>query len=155
MSGNGVFMLQASRAVAIRASIRAEVQARVKDESQTGKRQALVLRRAAYTLIDLDPLCERTWRLLRIRKKLSTAEAVGLLCDGKDDAKALRRATGLVSRYLRILCAAEYLRELPSKNPRAGKRYVLVRDTGPGAPFVRVRGALMDPNEGVHYAFVA
>jgi len=109
----------------------------------------------ARELTEPDPLRARVWRLLRIRRKLTTAEAVALLCDGGDGAQTLRRARGVVQRYLRYLHLAGYLAQVQQPDARSGKRYVLVRDSGPGVPLYQRPNMVYDPNDGIRHVFVA
>jgi len=109
----------------------------------------------ARELTEPDPLYARVWRLLRIRRKLTTAEAVGLLCDGDDGAQTLRRAKHVVQRYLRYLHLAGYLEQARQPDARGGKRYLLVRDSGPGTPLYQRPNMVYDPNDGIRHVFLA
>lgn len=105
-------------------------------------------------------LRDRVWRLLRIRRKASVPEVVGLLCDGEAPAKAIENTTNNVQKYLRALRLTGYLvdmRREPGDAPGSNgfKRYLLVRDTGPQAPTRRAHNRVYDPNEDREYAELA
>jgi len=108
----------------------------------------------AREMTEPDPLYARVWRLLRIRRKLTTAEAVALLCDGDDSAQTLRHARHVVQRYLRHLHLAGYLTQT-QPGARSGKRYVLVRDSGPGTPLYQRPNMVYDPNDRIRHVFLA
>ncbi len=98
---------------------------------------------------------DRVWRMLRIRRKVSVPEVIGLLSDASDSADAYDRMKSNVQKYLRALNRAGYLvpmRKEPGTalTSNGHNRYMLVRDTGPVAPIMRAR-EVFDPNEGRSY----
>lgn len=102
---------------------------------------------------------ERAWRALRIRRKASVPELIGLLFDADCDQDAKGRATNNLQKYLRLLCRAGYVtemrREAPeSLNSNGAKRYFLMRDTGPLPPVPRLAlKKMLDQNQNTHYDF--
>jgi len=123
--------------------------------SRLAKRAQVKVAWSGVVVMDAQVLRARVWRLLRIRRRLTTAEAVALLCDGDDSAQEIRRATGVVGRYLRYLRLAGYVVNLPAPSARGGTPYLLVRDTGAMSPVHLWSNTMSDPNNGMTYAFVA
>lgn len=86
-----------------------------------------------------NSLRERAWRSLRIRRKASIPELVGLLLDAGTPAADVERAENNLHKYIRPLVCAGYLVEMRREAPQSltsngAKRYLLVRDTGPLPP---------------------
>lgn len=104
-----------------------------------------------------DGLRDRAWRLLRIRRKASVPELVGLLLDADGDDDAVVRAQNNLSKYLRQLVFAGYLIEMRREAPQSptsngAKRFLLVRDTGPLPPIPQPQfKKVFDQNEGKQY----
>lgn len=107
-----------------------------------------------------DGLRDRAWRLLRIRRKASVPEIVGLLLDAGSDSDDIKRAENNLSKYLRPLVRAGYLTEMRREAPQSttsngAKRYFLVRDTGllpPIPQFDKTKKTVYDQNEEKFYA---
>ena len=105
-------------------------------------------------------LRDRAWRVLRIRRKASVPELVGLLLDAGCDAVTVRRARNGLQKYLVSLARAGYLLEMRREAPQSltsngAKRYLLVRDTGPASPALQTRfGKVYDQNERKQYDIV-
>lgn len=104
-----------------------------------------------------DSLRDRAWRSLRIRKKASVPELVGLLLDAGADPTDQVRAQSNLQKYLRALTRAGYLQEMRREAPTSptsngAKRYLLVRDTGPLPPAAKLKQhTVYDPNEQKTY----
>jgi len=106
----------------------------------------------------VNSLRDRAWRVLRIRRKASVPELLGVLLDAGTEEGDIRRAQNNLQKYLRFLCRAGYLsemrhREAPQSSTSNGaKRYLLLRDTGPLPPVPQVAsGTVFDQNEGKQY----
>lgn len=109
--------------------------------------------------IRIDSLRDRAWRTLRIRRKASVPELVGLLLDAGVDDATTQRATNNLQKYLRYLARAGYLADMRREAPQSltsngAKRYLLVRDTGhlPPVPQLLINKVL-DQNESKQYDF--
>lgn len=104
-----------------------------------------------------DTLRDRAWRVLRIRRKVSVPELVGLLLDGDSADADVGRAENNLSKYLRNLQRAGYLVEMRREAPQSptsngAKRFLLVRDTGPLPPILQMTlYKVFDQNEGKQY----
>jgi len=104
-----------------------------------------------------DCLRDRAWRLLRIRRKASAPELVGLLLTADSDEQDASRAQNNLNKYLRMLARAGYLSEMRREAPTSptsngAKRFLLVRDTGPLSPLLQPQfNAVFDQNEGKKY----
>lgn len=104
-----------------------------------------------------DGLRDRAWRLLRIRRKASAPELVGLLLNADDTTETTARALNNLNKYLRMLQLAGYLTEMRREAPTSltsngAKRYLLTRDTGPLPPIPQAAGkTVFDQNEGKQY----
>lgn len=104
-----------------------------------------------------DSLRDRAWRAMRIRRKGSIPELIGLLLDAGGDEADTKRATNNLQKYFRQLALAGYLMEMRRDAPESltsngAKRYLLVRDTGPLAPITQERaGTMYDQNERKAY----
>lgn len=107
-----------------------------------------------------DGLRDRAWRLLRIRRKASAPELVGLLLDADSNGQESARAQNNLNKYLRMLVRAGYLSEMRREAPTSptsngAKRFLLVRDTGPLSPIPQPQfNAVFDQNEGKKYECV-
>lgn len=97
-----------------------------------------------------NSLRSKVWRLMRLQKKFTIDELMGLAVDGNE--KLPRNNIG---RYVNALKHAGYLYEL--KNREKGiaptsngfKRYALLKDTGNKAPILRrTLRQIYDPNTG-------
>lgn len=93
----------------------------------------------------------RTWRAMRLRRKFSVPELIGLVADESDRGDI----TSSIRNYVCALGKAGYLVELPRREPGASstsnghKRWWLQdeKDTGPQAPVWRVpQKKVYDPN---------
>lgn len=106
-----------------------------------------------------DSLRDRAWRTLRIRRKVSVPELVGLLFDAGTDDKTIQRATNNLHKYLRFLFRSEYVAEIRREAPQSltsngVKRYFLVRDTGPLPPVpLQLIDKMLDQNENKQYDY--
>ena len=107
--------------------------------------------------IKADSLRDRAWRTLRIRRKGSVPELVGLLFDAGTDDETLSRATNNLHKYFRYLVLSGYVTEMRREAPQSltsngAKRFFLVRDTGilPPVPQVSIN-KVFDQNEGKQY----
>lgn len=104
-----------------------------------------------------DGLRDRAWRLLRIRRKGSVPELVGLLLNADSQTEDTERAQNNLNKYLRQLYLAGYLTEMRREAPTAltsngAKRFLLVRDTGPLPPIPQPAAkTVFDQNEGKQY----
>jgi predicted transcriptional regulator len=102
----------------------------------------------------------RAWRTLRIRRKISVPELLGLLFDAGTDDVTLRRAANNLQKYLRCLARAGYLAEMRREAPQSltsngAKRYLLVRDTGPLPPVPqKLINKILDQNESKQYDYI-
>lgn len=102
-------------------------------------------------------LRERAWRCLRIRRKASVPELVGLLLDAGATATEIKAAENNLQHYLRPLTRAGYVVEMRREAPQSltsngAKRYLLVRDTGPLPPLHQAsKHTVYDQNEGATY----
>ncbi|WP_395672028.1 hypothetical protein [Inquilinus sp.] len=89
----------------------------------------------------------RLWRAIRMRQKFTVGDLIRLA--SKDGDKPIGEAA---SHYVRCLARAGYLQPLARENgARAQKRWLLVRNTGAGAPVTLRTGAsfcVVDPNTG-------
>jgi hypothetical protein len=105
-----------------------------------------------------DGLRDRAWRLLRIRRKASVPEIVGLLLDAGTNAIDIDRAENNLSKYFRQLMRAGYLSEMRREAPTSPtsngvKRFLLIRDTGLLPPIPQTsQKRVWDQNEEQHYA---
>lgn len=93
-------------------------------------------------------LRQRVWNALRLGKKLTIADILMLVIDGDE-----RDPHSNAHKYLRALARAGYIKAMPLREPPLNpnsngcKRWMLISDTGPDAPVVRVsRDTLYDPN---------
>lgn len=99
-----------------------------------------------------DTLRARVWKALRIKKRATLGELIAYAAvEGTDDENALRNA----SRYVRGLRAAGVVKKLVRREPGTAPTsnghhvYLLVRDLGPLAPYLRRSGeVLYNPNAG-------
>lgn len=92
----------------------------------------------------------RTWNLLRIRPKTSLQELIDTLLDADQSTAEKTSARGTLQKYLRALQQAGYLVDL--QRTAKGKRFALIRNTGPFAPIVQARHhKVYDQNEKKHY----
>lgn len=104
-----------------------------------------------------DGLRDRAWRVLRIRRKASVPELVGLLLNADSPEDQIKRAHDNLSKYLRQLLLAGYLTEMRREAPttltsNGAKRFLLVRDTGPLPPIPQIAAkTVFDQNEGKQY----
>ena len=104
-----------------------------------------------------DTVRDRAWRVLRIRRKGSAPELLGLLMDADGDEKTVKRAQNNLNKYLRVLEQSGYLalmrREAPqSPTSNGAKRFLLVRDTGPLPPIPQLAlHKVFDQNERKQY----
>lgn len=98
-----------------------------------------------------DTLRVRVWRAIRIRRKFTVPDIIGLVAD----ETARGDITSNVQKYVRALAKAGYLVELPKRErgtaltSNGHKRYWLTdeKDSGPQAPVCRARvGMVYDPN---------
>lgn len=90
----------------------------------------------------------RLWTALRKLGKASVPDLVTMAAAG-DEANAESNAR----QFLAGLAIAGYVTALPRRGSQAARRFVLVRDSGPGAPIVsRRRGEVRDPNTGETFA---
>lgn len=102
-------------------------------------------------------LRDRAWRVLRIRRKASVPELVGLLLDADKGDMAVQRAQNNLNKYLLQLARAGYLVEMRREAPQSptsngAKRFLLVRDTGSLPPIPQPKiGKVFDQNEGKQY----
>jgi hypothetical protein len=89
----------------------------------------------------------RLWRAIRMREKFTVGDLIRLA--SKDGDKPISEAA---SHYVRCLARAGYLQPLARESgTRAQKRWLLVRNTGAGAPVTLRTGAtfcVVDPNTG-------
>jgi hypothetical protein len=104
-----------------------------------------------------DTVRDRAWRVLRMRRKTSAPELIGLLLDaGCDDATVTRTKNNL-NKYLRYLHLAGYLIEMRREAPQSptsngAKRFLLTRNTGPLAPIPQPKQKkVFDQNEEKQY----
>lgn len=90
----------------------------------------------------------RTWRGLRIRRKVCLDDLLPLVLSADDDTKeAERKARQNLSHYLKALTQAGFLTLLPRRGEVL--RWLLVRDTGPCAPaWHRAQRTVTDTNTG-------
>lgn len=100
--------------------------------------------------IHADTLRMRVWHAMRIRRKASTPEIIGLVAKGGDREKGIESNVG---KYLRALERTGYLKKLPRREPGVAltsngfARYLLLKDTGPLAPVWRTgKNTVYDPN---------
>jgi DNA-binding MarR family transcriptional regulator len=99
---------------------------------------------------------QRIWNVLRIGRKVTVDEIImrtSATDVAADDDKSRKSTRSNTLKYVQALCRAGYVatlarREAPLNLTSNGcKRYLLISDTGPDAPVVRVsRKALYDPN---------
>lgn len=107
-----------------------------------------------------DTLRDRAWRAMRIRRKVSVPELLGVLLDAGTAEADIRRAQNNLQKYLRYLASAGYLTEMRREAPQSptsngAKRFLLLRDTGPLPPLPQVAaGKVFDQNEGKQYDIV-
>ena len=94
---------------------------------------------------------QRVWAVMRMQRRFSVPELMQLAASPKERGGSVDS----LHRYLRALEQAGYVRRLRSREPgtRPGSngfvRWILVRDTGPVAPALRVRERqLIDRNTG-------
>jgi len=105
-----------------------------------------------------DGLRDRAWRLLRIRRKASVPEIVGVLMDAGSNSADIKRAENNLSKYFRQLMRAGYVTEMRREAPdsptsNGAKRFFLARDTGLLSPIPKTaQAAVYDQNEGKLYA---
>lgn len=105
-----------------------------------------------------DGLRDRAWRLLRIRRKASVPEIVGVLLDAGSDDADIKRAGNNLAKYFRQLMRAGYLTEMRREAPdsltsNGAKRFLLTRDTGLLPPIPQTsEKRVWDQNEEKHYA---
>lgn len=105
-----------------------------------------------------DGLRDRAWRLLRIRRKGSIPEVVGVLLDAGSSRADIERAENNLAKYFRQLMRAGYLTELRREAPQSltsngVKRFLLSRDTGPLPPVPQPNKKMVyDQNEEKQYA---
>lgn len=104
-----------------------------------------------------NSLRERAWRCLRIRRKASVPELVGLLIDAGASQEQIKAAENNLQHYFRPLVRAGYLTEMRREAPQSmtsngAKRYLLVRDTGLLAPISQPsQSKVYDQNEEKQY----
>jgi hypothetical protein len=98
-----------------------------------------------------DTLRLRLWRAMRIRRKFSVADILPLAVEGNERGDVTSNA----HKYVRALCRAGYLTELPKRDPGIAptsngyKRYWLQEgnNTGPQAPVWSMdKKTVYDPN---------
>lgn len=92
----------------------------------------------------------RFWRVLRMERKGTIGDFLGLILQDGEDASKLTRNT---QQYLNGLCKAGYVIQLPGRSAGTAvtsngyARYLLVIDNGPQAPMVRrATRSVYDPN---------
>jgi hypothetical protein len=104
-----------------------------------------------------DGLRDRAWRLLRIRRKASVPEVVGVLLDAGSDGDDIKRAENNLAKYFRQLMRAGYLMEMRREAPQSltsngAKRFLLLRDTGELPPIPQIgKKVVYDQNEEKTY----
>jgi hypothetical protein len=104
-----------------------------------------------------DTVRDRAWRSLRIRRKASVPELIGLLLDAGSDVATVERMKNNLNKYMRQLELAGYLvlmrREAPqSPTSNGAKRFLLVRDTGRLPPIPQPKQQkVFDQNEEKQY----
>lgn len=104
-----------------------------------------------------DTVRDRAWRVLRIRRKTSAPELIGLLLDAGCDDAAVQRMKNNLNKYLRYLHLAGYVTEMRREAPQSptsngAKRFLLVRDTGPLPPIPQPhQKKVFDQNEEKQY----
>ncbi|MDO8931357.1 MAG: hypothetical protein Q7U97_03095 [Rhodocyclaceae bacterium] len=104
-----------------------------------------------------DPgMRQRAWNVLRMGKKVTYDDIVMRIVEGEE-----RDAYGNVRKYVRALAQAGYCRPMPQREQPLNEmsngciRWMLVSDTGPQAPVVRVsRNVIYDPNLDAEIALV-
>lgn len=104
-------------------------------------------------------LRERVWRLLRIKDgatAMSVTDLLSTLIDADGNVN-INGAKNNVQKYLQQLKRAGYLAEVRRAAPTSltsngEKRYLLIRNTGPLAPILKVSKSLVfDQNQQVNY----
>lgn len=89
----------------------------------------------------------RTWRGLRIRRKVCLDDLLPLVLSAGDTKEAERKVRQNLSHYLKALTQAGYLALLPRRGETL--RWLLVRDTGPCAPaWHKAQRTVTDANTG-------
>ncbi|WP_136414770.1 hypothetical protein [Herbaspirillum sp. ST 5-3] len=107
-----------------------------------------------------DTLRDRAWRALRIRRKASVPELIGVLLDAGINYAEVKRAQNNLHKYFALLTRAGYLAQMRRDAPQSptsngAKRFLLVRDTGPLPPIPQVgAGKVFDQNEEKPYDIV-
>lgn len=104
-----------------------------------------------------DGLRDRAWRLLRIRRKASVPDLVGVLIDAGSGDAVIKRAQNNLAKYFRQLMRAGYLTEMRREAPESptsngAKRFLLTRDTGELSPIPQTgKKQVWDQNEEKSY----
>ncbi|MFZ4539300.1 hypothetical protein [Propionivibrio sp.] len=89
-------------------------------------------------------LRQRAWWVIRARRTVTLPGLLTSLADGTE-----KNASGNLSKYLRSLSLAGFLKVLALKAGNGVLRYQVVRNNGRGAPVVRQAvGEVYDPNTG-------
>ncbi|MGJ7611815.1 MULTISPECIES: hypothetical protein [unclassified Variovorax] len=93
----------------------------------------------ALPAVPVDPLAQRLWSLLRIRRALTADEAAASLTDAGEDIAAARSQFGAIL----LAWSRRYPSELQVSKKRIDgfKRYVLLDDLGSTPPAFRVQKA--------------
>ena len=102
----------------------------------------------APAVLEADSLYARTWRAMRVLKKFGTADLLRVLLDAEaTDTVRWRAAQSHVGRYVRALLEHGYLAHV-GFGRGAGRRLLLIDDTGPDAPaWVQRRDRVYDHNQ--------
>jgi Mn-dependent DtxR family transcriptional regulator len=89
----------------------------------------------------------RAWRAIPVLKRFTIAQVLTVAANGSE-----KNAYDSVQKFIKQLCHAGYLRELPIRQrgtkltSNGNKRYSLLKHTGPDAPRARGTRKLFDPN---------